>query len=278
MSNTWRSPAKINLFLHINSKREDGYHNLQSIFQLLDYYDELNYNIRQDGVINRTSGNKDIPQDQDLIIKAAKVLQKATGTNFGADISVVKHIPTGGGLGGGSSNAATTLIALNQLWGTGYSEQQLSEIGLMLGADVPIFIAGHSAWAEGVGEILTPMTLPKHYFLVVSINKHISTKEIFSHKALTMTSQIGKMSDFSELIDPHNDCLEAAIDIEGEVLEALEYLNSSENYLYQPRMTGTGSCVFVEFTHEKDALVALDNLPEQWSGFVALALNSSPKP
>ena len=276
MSSIWNSPAKINLFLHINSKREDGYHNLQSILQLLDYCDELSFNIRQDGVIARTSGNENVPEDQDLIIKAAKALQTATGTNLGADISVIKNIPAGGGLGGGSSNAATTLIALNQLWSIGYSNQQLSTIGLALGADVPIFIAGHSAWAEGVGEILTPMTLPKHYFLVASINKHISTKEIFSHKALTMTSQIGKMSDFSELINPHNDCLEAAIDLEGEVLEALVHLKSAKNYLYQPRMTGTGSCVFVEFKHEKDALVALDNLPKQWSGFVAQALNTSP--
>jgi 4-diphosphocytidyl-2-C-methyl-D-erythritol kinase len=276
MSNTWRSPAKINLFLHINSKRKDGYHNLQSIFQLLDYCDQLNFNVRQDGIINRTSGNEDVPEEIDLIIKAAKALQQATNTKLGADISVVKNIPAGGGLGGGSSNAATTLIALNQLWNTQYSNQQLSEIGLSLGADVPIFIAGHSAWAEGVGEILTPMTLPKHYFLVVSINKHISTKEIFSHKALTITSQIGKMSDFSELINPHNDCLEAAVDLEGEVLKALVHLESAKNYLYQPRMTGTGSCVFVEFKHEKDALVALDNLPKQWSGFVAQALNTSP--
>jgi 4-diphosphocytidyl-2-C-methyl-D-erythritol kinase len=276
MPNTWLSPAKINLFLHINSKRKDGYHNLQSIFQLLDYYDELSFNIRQDGMISRTNGNENIPQDQDLIIKAADALQQATCTNLGVDISVVKNIPAGGGLGGGSSNAATTLIALNQLWNTQYSKQQLSEIGLTLGADVPIFIAGHSSWAEGVGEVLTQMQLPKHYFLVVSINKHISTREIFLHKALTMTQQIGKMSDFSELINPHNDCLEAAIDLEGEILDALTHLKSSENYLYQPRMTGTGNCVFVEFKHEKDALVALDNLPKHWSGFVAQALNTSP--
>jgi len=260
MSSIWHSPAKINLFLHINSKRKDGYHNLQSIFQLLDFYDKLSFNIRQDGVIARTSGNEDVPKDQDLIIKAAKALQTATGTNLGADISVIKNIPAGGGLGGGSSNAATTLIALNQLWSTEYSKQQLSIIGLSLGADVPIFIAGHSAWAEGIGEVLTPIQRPKHYFLVVSINKHISTREIFLHKALTMTPQIGKMSDFSELINPHNDCLEAAIDLEGEILEVLTHLESSDNHLYQPRMTGTGSCVFVEFKHEKDVLVALDNI------------------
>ncbi len=272
----WRSPAKINLFLHINFKREDGYHNLQSIFQLLDYCDELRFDISQDGIITRRSGNESIPQDQDLIIKAAKALQKATGTNSGASISVVKNIPAGGGLGGGSSNAATTLIALNALWGTNLSSPQLMKLGLELGADVPVFINGKSAWAEGVGEILTPITRPKHYFLVVSINKHISTQQIFLHKALTMTPQIGKMSDFSVLINPHNDCLEAAIDLEGEILEVLTHLESAKNYLYQPRMTGTGSCVFVEFKHEKEALVALDNLPKQWSGFIAQALNTSP--
>ncbi len=276
MSKIWLSPAKINLFLHINSKREDGYHNLQTIFQLLDYYDQLTISVRQDGIITRIHGNEEVSAEQDLIIKAARALQKATITNLGADISVVKNIPTGGGLGGGSSNAATTLIALNRLWGTNCSKQQLMEIGLKLGADVPIFIAGHSAWAEGVGEVLTPMDLPKHYFLVVSINKHISTKEIFSHKALTMTPIAGKIRSFSELINPHNDCLEAAVELEGEILEALMHLKLSKNHLHQPRMTGTGSCVFIEFKHEKDALVALNNLPSKWSGFVAQALNTSP--
>ena len=276
MFKTWLAPAKINLFLHINSKREDGYHNLQTIFQLLDYYDELSFSPREDGIIQRVSGNDGVPESQDLIIRAAKALQQETGTDLGVDISVVKNIPAGGGLGGGSSNAATTLIALNELWDTQYSEKQLTKIGLALGADMPIFIAGRSAWAQGVGEVLTPMTLPKHYFLVVSINKHISTGQIFSHKALTMTPQIGKMSDFSELINPHNDCLEAAIESEGEILDVLNHLSSSENHLYQPRMTGTGSCVFVEFEHEKDALVALNNLPKKWSGFKAQALNTSP--
>lgn len=276
MPNTWLSPAKINLFLHINSKRENGYHNLQTIFQLLDYCDELTFSPTEDGVIQRMSGNDDIPEVQDLIIRAAIALQQATGTRLGVDISVIKNIPAGGGLGGGSSNAATTLVALNQLWDTQYSEQQLAKIGLSLGADVPIFIAGRSAWAQGVGEILTPIKLPKHYFLVVSINKQISTRQIFSHKALTMTSQIGKISDFSELINPHNDCLEAAIELEAEILDVLNHLASSKNYLYQPRMTGTGSCVFVEFEHEKDALVALNNLPKKWSGFKAQGLNTSP--
>lgn len=262
--------------MHINSKREDGYHNLQTIFQLLDYCDELSFDIREDGVIHRISGNEAVPEAKDLIIRAAKALQKATSTTLGVNISIIKKIPTGGGLGGGSSNAATTLIALNQLWNIQYSTKKLTEIGLSLGADVPIFITGNSAWAEGVGEILTPMTLPKHFFLVVSINKHISTKEIFSHKVLTMTPVIGKIQPFSELINPHNDCLEAAIKLESDILKVLAHLKLSENHLYVPRMTGTGCCVFVEFEHEKEALVALKNLPKQWSGFVAQALNTSP--
>jgi len=194
MSSIWHSPAKINLFLHINSKRKDGYHNLQSIFQLLDYYDELSFNLRQDGVIVRTSGNEGVPQNQDLIIKAANELRHATGTNLGANISVVKNIPAGGGLGGGSSNAATTLIALNQLWGTGYSKQQLSTIGLSLGADVPIFIAGHSAWAEGVGEHLTPVEIPQPWYLVITPDCQVSTAEIFSNSQLTMQTHFGAAS------------------------------------------------------------------------------------
>ncbi len=276
MSKIWYSPAKINLFLHINSKREDGYHNLQTIFQLLDYHDELSFKLRQDGVIRRVSGNDEVVKASDLIIKAATALQNATGTNLGADISIIKNIPTGGGLGGGSSNAATTLIALNQLWKTQYSTQQLAKIGLSLGADVPIFVAGCSAWAQGIGEILIPMTLPEHYFLVVSINQHVSTQQIFSHKALTLTPRIGKMADFSALINPHNDCLEAAIELEIAISEALKFLASTANYCYQPRMTGTGSCVFVEFEYERDALVALKKVPKKWSGFVAKALNTSP--
>lgn len=272
----WHSPAKINLFLHINSKREDGYHNIQTIFQLLDYGDELRFDIHNDKVIKRTSGNEGVAEKQDLIIKAAKALQRATGTTQGANIAVVKNIPIGSGLGGASSNAAVALIALNQLWQTQCSQQQLTKIGLTLGADVPIFIAGHSAWAEGVGEMLTPITLPLHYFLVVSINKPIPTQKIFSHKALTLTPRIAKIANFSALHNPHNDCLDAAIALESGVLEALNYLKSAKNYHYQPRMTGTGSCVFLEFKHEKDAQIALNNLPKKWSGFVAKALNTSP--
>ena len=194
---TYLSPAKINLFLHINSKRDDGYHNLQTIFQLLDFYDEINFSVREDGEINRTLGNEDIPLANDLMIKSAKKLQKLSGVNLGVDIRIIKKIPSGGGLGGGSSNAATTLMALNQLWSLELTKQQLIAIGKGIGADVPVFIEGQSSWAEGIGEILYPLNLPKYFYLVVSINKHVSTQEIFSHKALTMTPVQRKMSDFS---------------------------------------------------------------------------------
>ncbi len=273
---TYLSPAKINLFLHITSKRDDGYHNLQTIFQLLDFYDEINFNLRDDGKINRTSGNEDIPLANDLMIKSAKKLQQFSRTNFGVDIAIIKKIPTGGGLGGGSSNAATTLIALNHLWGLDLTKKQLAAIGKDIGADVPVFIEGQSSWAEGIGEILYPVNLLKYFYLVVSINKHISTQEIFSHKALTMTPVQRKMSDFSLVSNPHNDCLNAAIDLESEIIEALRHLDSTQNHIDIARMTGSGSCVFVAFENENDALIANKELPSKWFGFVAQSINKSP--
>ena len=264
------------MFLHINSKRDDGYHNLQTIFQLLDFYDEINFSVREDGEINRTLGNEDIPLANDLMIKSAKKLQKLSGVNLGVDIRIKKKIPSGGGLGGGSSNAATTLMALNQLWGLELTKQQLIAIGKGIGADVPVFIEGQSSWAEGIGEILYPLNLPKYFYLVVSINKHVSTQEIFSHKALTMTPVQRKMSDFSLVSNPHNDCLDAAIDLESEIKDALRHLNSTQNHIDVARMTGSGSCVFVAFENENDALIAKKELPSKWFGFVAQSINKSP--
>ena len=273
---TYLSPAKINLFLHINSKRDDGYHNLQTIFQLLDFYDEINFSVREDGEINRTLGNEDIPLANDLMIKSAKKLQKLSGVNLGVDIRIIKKIPSGGGLGGGSSNAATTLMALNQLWGLELTKQQLIAIGKGIGADVPVFIEGQSSWAEGIGEILYPLNLPKYFYLVVSINKHVSTQEIFSHKALTMTPVQRKMSDFSLVSNPHNDCLDAAIDLEDGIKDALRHLDSTQNHIDIARMTGSGSCVFVAFENESDALIAKKELPSKWFSFVAQSINKSP--
>ena len=273
---TYLAPAKINLFLHINSKRADGYHNLQTIFQLLDYGDEITFSLRNDGEIKRIYGNEAIPPEKDLILRSAKTLIKYCETEAGVDIGVIKKIPSGGGLGGGSSNAATVLIALNDLWNLKLPKSELFDIGQTLGADVPVFVNGHSAWAEGKGDILTPINLPRFFYLVVSINKHISTQEIFTHKALTMSPVQRKISDFSLVSNPHNDCLDAAIEMEGEIQQALNHLDSTENHLGVARMTGSGCCVFVAFESKEDAVIAKEKLPSQWSGFVAQAIDRSP--
>jgi 4-diphosphocytidyl-2-C-methyl-D-erythritol kinase len=273
---TYLAPAKINLFLHINSKRADGYHNLQTIFQLLDYGDEITFSLRNDGEIKRIYGNETISPDKDLILRSAHTLKKYSKTVSGVDIGVIKKIPSGGGLGGGSSNAATVLIALNDLWNLKLPKSELFDIGQTLGADVPVFVNGHSAWAEGKGDILTPINLPRFFYLVVSINKHISTQEIFTHKALTMSPVQRKISDFSLVSNPHNDCLDAAIELEGEIQQALNHLDSTENHLGVARMTGSGCCVFVAFESKEDAVIAKEKLPSQWSGFVAQAIDRSP--
>ncbi len=262
--------------MHIIHKRKDGYHNLQTIFQLLDYYDELKFEITDDGTINRVSGNEHISPDADLIIRAAKLLQQASHSTLGANISIIKRIPAGGGLGGGSSNAATTLVALNQLWHTGLDQQALIHLGVKLGADVPIFIYAKSAWAEGVGELLSPINTPKHFFLIVFVNQHTSTQEIFSHKALTMSPIIGKITDFSELTNTRNDCLQAAFAQTEEIKLALAQLTQCTNLIGKARMSGTGSSVFAEFSTESDAMAALEKMPEKWMSFTAKAINHSP--
>ena len=273
---TYLAPAKINLFLHITSKRADGYHNLQTIFQLLNFSDEVTFSLRNDGEIKRIYGNETISPDKDLILRSAHTLKKYSKTKAGVDIGVIKKIPSGGGLGGGSSNAATVLIALNDLWNLKLPKSELLDIGQTLGADVPVFVNGHSAWAEGKGDILTPINLPRFFYLIVSINKHISTQKIFTHKALTMSPVQRKMSDFSLVSNPHNDCLDAAIELEGEIQQALNHLNSTENHLGVARMTGSGCCVFIAFENKEDAVLANEKLPSQWSGFVAQAIDRSP--
>ena len=273
---TYLAPAKINLFLHITSKRADGYHNLQTIFQLLNFSDEVTFSLRNDGEIKRIYGNETISPDKDLILRSANTLKKYSKTKAGVDIGVIKKIPSGGGLGGGSSNAATVLIALNDLWNLKLPKSELLDIGQTLGADVPVFVNGHSAWAEGKGDILTPINLPRFFYLVVSINKHISTQKIFTHKALTISPVQRKISDFSLVSNPHNDCLDAAIELEGEIQQALNHLDSTENHLGIARMTGSGCCVFIAFENKEDAMLANEKLPTQWSGFVAQAIDRSP--
>ncbi len=268
---SWPSPAKINLMLHIVGRREDGYHQLQTAFQLLDYGDKLNFKLRQDGKIHHLTPLPGVPTESDLTVRAAQLLQTATHCKKGVEITIEKQLPMGGGLGGGSSNAATTLVALNQLWKTDLSTHKLAEMGLALGADVPLFIHGHTAWAEGVGEILTPMTLQKNWFLVLIPACHVSTAEIFCVEELTRDTPRITMRDF--LTDGgHNDCLPVVRRQYTEIAAAIEWLGQ----FAEAKLTGTGACIFASFEKEDSARKVLGQLPANLKGFVAQGLNRSP--
>ncbi len=276
MSKTWLAPAKVNLFLHIISRRADGYHNLQTIFQLIDYCDSLFFEVTKDGKILRTAGNETVNMADDLIIKAAYLLKKNTNTSLGMRVRVCKKIPIGSGLGGGSSDCATTLVALNYLWKTGLSRLQLAELSRELGADVRVFIEGYSAWAEGIGDLLTPIVLPLYWFLVIYPNKAISSKKIFSHSALTSHKKLSKIISFCALGKMDNDCLNPAFKLLPELREIFAFLALLDMQLDKPRMSGSGSTVFVMFEKEKDALNALEICPGKWHKFVARGINISP--
>lgn len=193
----WPAPAKLNLFLQIVGRRKDGYHLLQTVFQLLDWGDEVEIRLLPDGRIERPEGAEDVPPGQDLAVRAARLLQEACGTRLGAELRVRKRIPQGGGFGGGSSDAATVLCALNRLWGCGLAVDRLAALGLALGADVPLFVRGRSAWAEGVGERLTPMALPPAWFVLVDTGVRLSTAELFQAAELTRDAPAIRMSDFA---------------------------------------------------------------------------------
>lgn len=268
---TLPAPAKLNLFLHITGVRDDGYHNLQTIFQLLDYSDEVTLLRRDDGVIRRTEGLAEVEPSDDLIVKAAQALKNYTGTTYGADVGVIKRLPVGGGIGGGSSDAATTLLGLNALWECHLTTDELLDIAVTLGADVPVFVAGHSAWAEGIGDQLTPMELPAIWFLVLHPGVFVSTAKLFSSEVLTRNKSILKMRDFTDT------------DIENvfEVIVREQHpeVDLSLNWLSQfsaARMTGTGSCVFAGFNSFEEAEKVLKKVPVKWKGFVAKAVNVSP--
>ncbi|MEC7684651.1 MAG: 4-(cytidine 5'-diphospho)-2-C-methyl-D-erythritol kinase [Pseudomonadota bacterium] len=273
-SERWFAPAKLNLFLHILGRRSDGYHQLQTLFQLLDKGDTLQFESLSGGelqleVSSNTTGHR-LPVENNLILKAARLLRTHAGTpTLGARICVDKHIPMGGGLGGGSSNAATTLIALNRYWQLNLSQTELKALGLQLGADVPLFIDGKSAWGEGVGEKLQAVTLPPRWFLVATPDCAVSTAEIFNHENLTRNSPAIKMADFMAGV-ARNDCESITCDLYPEVEQALTWLTQ----FGQARMTGTGASVFADFTAETKANAALSQLPARWQGFVARGLNS----
>ncbi len=268
---SWPAPAKLNLFLHITGRRADGYHELQTLFQFLDYGDELCFELREDGEIHRVTELDGIPEADDLVVKAAALLQQHTRCGAGVDIYVDKKLPMGGGLGGGSSDAATTLVALNHLWGLNLSTDELAKLGVQLGADVPVFVHGWAAWAEGVGEKLTPVQPEEPWYLVLIPASHVSTAEIFNDFELTRGCASIKMRDFLEG-NSSNVCEPVVSKRYPEVRKSIEWLSK-----YAPtKMTGTGACVFASFAQEEDAQNVLKKLPEKWQGFVAKGMNLSP--
>ncbi len=269
-SNVWPAPAKLNLLLRIVGRRSDGYHLLQTVFQFVDIADQLTFNVRADGVITRVTPLEGVTESQDLVIRAARLLRQETGTSLGAEIKLDKQLPMGGGLGGGSSDAATTLVALNALWNTGLTEDQLAGLGLMLGADVPVFIRGYAAWAEGVGETLTPIGLPEPWYLILVPSCHVSTAEIFSDPTLERNSPpITQKEFFLGYVD--NNCLPVVARRYPEVADALEWLSHHA----EARLTGTGGCVFAAFEDEAEAAEVLRQLPGQFQGLIGRGMNRS---
>ena len=268
---TLLSPAKLNLFLHITGQRADGYHNLQTLFQLLDYGDTLSFTLRADGMITLSPSLAGVAFEDNLIIKAVRQLQHHNNSGLGVDIHLQKRLPMGGGIGGGSSNAATTLVALNHLWQCGLSKQELQTIGLYLGADVPVFINAHTAWAEGVGEKLQAIELPRQWFLIAQPDCHVSTANIFSHKDLTRNTPAIKVAAFLER-GGKNDCQALVRALYSPVDEALKLL---EKLSPTARMTGTGACVFAAFATADEALQAQAKLPTYLPSFVAKSVTHS---
>lgn len=271
MYGPWPAPAKLNLTLRILGRRPDGYHLLQTLFQFLDRSDELRLTVRGDGLIRLLTPIPGIPAESNLVVRAARCLQTVTSCRLGADLWLLKRLPQGGGLGGGSSDAATTLVALNHLWGTGLSEERLAVVGLRLGADVPVFVLGQAAWGEGVGERLTPVAVPEPWYLVLVPACHVPTAAVFGHPKLTRNSPSIKITDFLSG-DDRNDCLEVVRNLYPPVGRALDWLQG----FGKARLTGTGACVFAAFGSRAEAEAVLAELPADLSGFVAGGLNRSP--
>lgn len=258
------APAKLNLFLHVVGRREDGYHLLQSVFRLLDWGDTLDFELREDGAVRRLNDVPGIPESADLVIRAAHLLQAETGCNSGADITLHKVLPSGGGLGGGSSDAATTLIALNRLWNTGLKRNELAALGLRLGADVPFFIGGTDAFVEGIGEVLTPVELPPAYYVVVAPGVQVPTLEIFRSPDLTRNTEPIRIADFA-FRATRNDLQPVACRLHPEIAAAVEWLER-----FAPaRMTGSGACVFAAVDSENAASDIIAACPPKWRAWKA---------
>lgn len=265
------APAKLNLFLHVVGRRGDGYHLLQTLFRFIDLSDMLHFSLRGDGEIHRINEVAGVPEDADLVVRAARLLQRETGCELGVDIHVEKHIPMGGGLGGGSSDAATTLLALNRLWQLGLSRQRLMDLGLSLGADVPVFVFGQNAFAEGVGERLQSWHLPESWYVVLFPPVHVPTAAIFSHPELTRDSISLTMRALATAAW-QNDLQPVACKLYPEVAQYLGWLSG-----FAPAMmTGSGACVFAGFASEAEARAVLQKLPSAMRGVVAQGLSGHP--
>jgi 4-diphosphocytidyl-2-C-methyl-D-erythritol kinase len=270
------APAKINLFLRITGRRDDGYHELQTVFQFLERSDMLSFELVPDSAaIEVSCPGLNIPSEGNLVTRAARMLQQVSGSPYGVTIRVQKSIPDGGGLGGGSSDAATTLCGLNLLWNCGFSTEKLVAIGRTLGADVPVFVAGETAWGEGAGDALTPVELPVRRYLVLNPGCHVSTAEVFSHPDLTRDSSTSTIARFLQQGPPYSqythDCEPVVCNLYPEVYEALGWLSKWGT----AKMTGTGSCVFLNVPTEESGREILSKVPTKWSAFVSLGTQKS---
>jgi 4-diphosphocytidyl-2-C-methyl-D-erythritol kinase len=265
------APAKLNLFLHVIGRRKDGYHLLQTAYRFIDYGDELSFVVRADGAVRRTTPMQGVPAEQDLSVRAAQALQQETGCREGADIGIVKRLPMGGGLGGGSSDAATTLIALNRLWRTGLTRDRLQQLALTLGADVPVFVFGKNAFAEGIGERLQALLLPPAWYLILVPELAVSTAEIFSDAELTRNTNAITIAPFS-VGQGRNDLEPVVCRRYPQVARHLEWLRRYGD----ARMTGSGACVFCAFDSEEHVRRVLSELPADMRGFVARGLDRHP--
>ena len=267
----WPAPAKLNLFLHVTGRRKDGYHELQTVFQFLDHGDELRFAVRDDGVLHRVNAVAGVPESADLCLRAAQALRERAGGRLGCDIRVDKRIPLGGGLGGGSSDAATTLVALDRLWQLDLGEDALAEIGLSLGADVPVFVRGVAAWAEGIGEKLTPVLPPECWYLVVTPNCAVDTRAMYDDPQLSRATPRTHWAQFLTG-KTRNDFEPVARRRYPEVGHALDWAGR----FGRARLSGSGASVFLSFEQQEAAEQVRTQVPTAWRAFVAKGLNRSP--
>ncbi len=270
-SGPWPAPAKLNLMLRIVGRRVNGYHELQTVFQFIDRADQLCFRLRNDAVVRHLNPLEGVPEEHDLCVRAARLLQREVGCLKGVDIRIDKQLPMGGGLGGGSSDAATTLIALNRLWGIDLDRDRLADMGLSLGADVPVFVRGRAAWAEGVGERLRFLDLPEPWYLVLVPDCHVSTRAVFSAPELTRNSPRMTIPDFLAG-SRENDCLPVVRNMHPQVERALVWLA----HRGCGQLTGTGACIFAGYASAAEACAVLQEVPNEFQAFVARGVNHSP--